>query len=224
LVALASAYPPTHQHAALTARKVLCTKGTECSRKDVASLSMLQRAQNLEKTPARFSAGDVSCPCLNKTQLDITKGGTFPEKIYEKIVDGKVVKTLPECDDRSKYKEWIFPEFLGISECQNMESLAPFCGVGDQTSPRRWKTSWMCAQTFCHVDPDHCPPEWVIPGNLFPGLAFSYQTCLSHNVSKAEKKRVTEITKVLQDDERAYHCTAAAVDEELQRDAEKVED
>jgi len=201
----------------------LCQDGGCNATVTTQGTSLLMRQKQLGKTQlAKPSKGDLSCPCLTKAQLDITKGGTFPEKIYEKKVDGMVVKTLKECDDHSKDIEWIFPEFLGIDECQNMESLAPFCGKGGE--PRRWKSGWMCAQQFCHVDPDHCPKDWLIPGNLFPGLAFSYQTCLSPSASKEEKERVTKITKLLKEDHRAYHCAAAAVDEQLQNDAEKVED
>ena len=181
------------------------------------SLLMTHKHLGLKKIAA-ISTGALSCPCLEELRLDTHKGGTFPEKIYEKIVNRKAVKTLPECDGSSK--EWYFPPNLGIGSCTSMDKLPPFCGTGDRDSPKRWKTDWMCKQRFCHVDPDKCPPEWVISGNLFPGLPFSYMTC----ASKEEMPRAEKMTKILQEDHRAYHCAAEEVDPQLQNDADGVKD
>lgn len=183
-------------------------------------MSLLMTHTRLSKTDlAAIQAGHEKCPCLTAEDLD-DKGGYFPEKIYEKEKEGKWYKVLPECNDPST--EWFFPKDLGIGKCDSMDKLAPFCGSGGPDSPKRWKTDWMCQQKFCHVDPDKCPHDWVVSGNLFPGLAFSYRTCLPDDASDAEKERTASITGVLQQDHRAYHCAAEIVDDDLQSDADKI--
>jgi len=177
---------------------------------------------NLQKAADKDSAiqaGNTMCPCLTAEQLDSSKGGYFPEKIYEEKVNGKKVKFLPECNDPSK--EWKFPKDLGIGKCDNMDTLPPFCGSGTQTSPKRWTSDWMCQAKFCHVDPDNCPDDWVISGNLFPGLAFSYRTCLPDDASDAQKSRAMHETGILRKYHRAYHCAADETDPNLQKAADK---
>lgn len=183
--------------------------------KDAASLL----SQGSGDSGNQEAAGDESCPCLDPSQLD-TQGGYLPEKVYEKQVQGKWYKTLSDCDDDAK--EWLFPSHLGIGKCDSMDSFAPFCGTGGADSPKRWENEWMCKQKFCHVDAAKCPKAWVISGNLFPGLAFSYRTCTPKGAPADEVKRVTDITHLLQKDHRAYHCTSPAVDEKLQKDADTV--
>jgi len=183
-------------------------------------MALMMTQKHLSKTKlVAIQAGNTMCPCLTAEQLDSSKGGYFPEKIYEEKVNGKKVKFLPECNDPSK--EWKFPKDLGIGKCDNMDTLPPFCGSGTQTSPKRWTSDWMCQAKFCHVDPDNCPDDWVISGNLFPGLAFSYRTCLPDDASDAQKSRAMHETGILWKYPRAYHCAAEETDPNLQKAADK---
>ena len=144
-----------------------CQDGTCKTTVTTQGMSLLMTQKHLSpKKLVAISPGDPECPCLEESQLD-TNDGTFPEKIYEKIENGKAVKTLPECDG-STTKEWSFPKNLGIGSCTSMEKLAPFCGTGDKDSPRRWKTDWMCKQQFCHVDPSKCKKRMGHQGQPLP--------------------------------------------------------
>lgn len=166
--------------------------------------------------------GHADCPCLTLDQTDVVPGGTFPEKVYQKkLPNGTTVNWLPGCDPGSD-EEWYFPMNIGVGGCTSFAGLAPFCGAGTEESPKTWDQPWMCAAKFCMVDADRCTPSTsFIPGNLFPGLSFSYLTC--DNTGIASEEQLTMATKLLRNDHRAYHCANGQVDDGLENDAKKVE-
>jgi len=182
--------------------------------------SMLTVLSNRTKTEAKRGgiggSGHPDCPCLKASQTDLF-GGTFPEKIYTKKVDGKPHNFLPDCDGTDK--EWLFPANLGLDSCTTMAGQAPFCGDGTDASPKTWTVPWMCETPWCVVDAENCRADGYITGNLFPGLSFSYLTCAN---DESQVEELTRITKMLRKDHRAYHCAGGKVDAKTQADAETI--
>lgn len=206
------------------AEECLSTDGSTCAQPQpqaAQGAALLQAHTQHNRGGAAAPAGHPDCPCLELSQTDMMEGGTFPERIYQKTINGEPHNFLPDCTDASR--EWYFPANLGIGGCTTFDGYAPFCGEGTAESPKKWTEPWMCQAKFCIVDPENCKSDWYIPGNLFPGMAFSYLTC-DDKASATMTAGLEAATAILKKDHRAYHCAGGDVDDGLEDDAKEVQD